>query len=275
MARRGPGAKRAGGVERNGLGPAWAERHSLLRQICRSREGHRDRSNKFERHLRGGCPRGRLEDRGRWRKLGTADGRGVLARHGGAGRGSCYPLHRVCRDRGDNRGRWLLRLWRTALDRRGSHLGGAFFDTPAGGARMSKIVIDPATAGSPTSSTVFAATSGGLYKSTTSGTSWTLVLTGGFTDLVADPTNGSTLYAAGSPRNDGVYEVDKSTDGGANWIALSARFPPVFPSSSFGRIQIAISASSPATLYAAVTKDGTGSLLGLFKTENAGATWID
>ncbi len=154
-----------------------------------------------------------------------------------------------------------------------TQLGGAFFDTPAGGARMSKIVIDPATAGSPTSSTVFAATSGGLYKSTTSGTTWTLLLTGGFTDLVADPTNGSTLYAAGSPRNDGVYEVDKSTDGGANWIAVSAGFPPVFPISSFGRIQIAISASSPATLYAAVTKDGTGSLLGLFKTEDAGATW--
>jgi len=140
---------------------------------------------------------------------------------------------------------------------------------------MSKIVIDPATAGSPTSSTVFAATSVGLYKSTTSGTTWTLLLAGGFTDVVADPANRSTLYAAGSPANDGVYEVEKSTDGGASWIALSGGFPPVSPPSSFGRIQIAISASSPATLYAAVTKDGTGSLLGLFKSENAGATWID
>jgi len=152
-------------------------------------------------------------------------------------------------------------------------LGAAAFDTPTGGAHVSKIVIDRATAGSLTGSTVFAATSVGLYKSTNSGITWTEVLSGLVTDLVADPTNNATLYAGRVtlPGETGVY---KSTDGGGSWRSLSAGFPPFFASSDITRIQLAISTSAPSTLYATAAVAG-GSLLGVFKSEDSGATWPD
>src|SRR2546427_11525970 len=65
-----------------------------------------------------------------------------------------------------------------------TQLGGSIFDTPAGGAHMAKIVVDPATAGSATSSTVFAATSFGLYKSTNSGGNWSQVVAGCGTGVI-------------------------------------------------------------------------------------------
>src|SRR5207247_8831940 len=82
----------------------------------------------------------------------------------------------------------------------------------ASGPTISTIVVDAATAGSPTNTTVFAATSIGLYKSTNSGATWAPALPGSVTGLGQDPSNSSTLYAGVS--GSGVYE---STDGGATW----------------------------------------------------------
>ena len=149
-------------------------------------------------------------------------------------------------------------------------LGAAVFAPATGAASISKMLVDAATAGSPTGSTVFAATSFGLYRSTTSGNAWTLVLAGVVTDLVQDPSDPSTAYAAvgnqsGSPDN-GVY---KSTDGGLTWQPLAG-----FPTVNVGRIQIAISASQPSILYAAVhALNSGGILLGVFKSTDAGASW--
>ena len=162
-----------------------------------------------------------------------------------------------------------------------TQLGGAVFDTPTGGAHISKIVVDPATAGSASSSTVFAATSFGLYKSVNSGGSWSQLFAASVTDVIQDPSNHSVLFAAVGcflsscdPRvkANGVY---KSIDGGATWNGLSGGFP----SSNVGRVQLAISASSPSILYSAVADafyngvGNDGALLGLFKSTDAGATW--
>ncbi len=158
-----------------------------------------------------------------------------------------------------------------------TQLGGAVFDTPTGGAYISKIVVDPATAGSASNSTVFAATSFGLYKSVNSGGTWSQLLAAPVTDVLQNPSNGSVLFAAVacpytscSPSSlaNGVY---KSLDGGATWSHLSGGFP----SFDVGRIQLAIAVSSPSTLYAAVQDAGgnDGALLGLFKSTDAGATW--
>ena len=61
-----------------------------------------------------------------------------------------------------------------------THLdGGGIFDPPnTTGPTIAAILVDAATAGSSTNSTVFAATSIGLYKSTNSGSTWTLALGG-------------------------------------------------------------------------------------------------
>jgi len=161
-----------------------------------------------------------------------------------------------------------------------TQLGGAVFDTPTGGAHIAKIVVDPATAGSATTSTVFAATSFGLYKSTNSGGAWSQVLAAYTTDFVQHPSDRAVLFAAIgcalTSCNPGAVPsgVYKSMNGGATWTRLAGGFP----SSDVGRIQLAIAASSPFTLYAAVQDafgagGNDGGLLGLFKSLDGGATW--
>src|SRR5438445_6127882 len=110
-----------------------------------------------------------------------------------------------------------------------TQLGASVFDintTSTGGATISKVAVDPVTAGSTTSTTVHVASSLGVYRSLDSGTTWTQVLAGVATDLVLDPSNPAVLYAAigstGGGTANGTY---KSTNGGASYSKLAGGFP--------------------------------------------------
>ncbi len=135
---------------------------------------------------------------------------------------------------------------------------------PGPGARVSRVVIDPATAGTTTNTTVLVASDFGLYRSTNSGASWTSVLTGTATDLVMDPTNSAVLYA-------GIFAdgVSKSIDGGVTWSALTTGLP----TAGVGRVNLAIAPSAPQTLYAAVHNTSGNGLSGIFKTTDGGNAW--
>jgi photosystem II stability/assembly factor-like uncharacterized protein len=92
---------------------------------------------------------------------------------------------------------------------------------------IGQIAIDPGTAGSPTSTTLYASVTGSgihsVWKSTNSGTNWTQIKgglgagTGTFYDLAIDPrlpvppASARTLYATAP---NGLF---KTTDGGATW----------------------------------------------------------
>lgn len=147
--------------------------------------------------------------------------------------------------------------------------GASIFDTTTGGATISRMLIDPATAGSLTTTRVFAATSFGLYRSLNSGSTWTQVLASTpVTDLVVDPSNSSILYASvgnifGSVNN-GVY---KSINGGTSWTKLAGGFP----TASVGRINIAV--ASPGILFAAVQNTTNFALLGIWKSTDSGVSW--
>jgi hypothetical protein len=149
-----------------------------------------------------------------------------------------------------------------------TQLGASVFAVTGSSATMSRISVDPTTAGSTTTTTVVVAADTGVWRSTNSGSTWTSVLSGAAaTDLVRDPSTPATLYAAlgnifGSANN-GVY---KSTDGGVTWNQI---FAPSFA----GRINIGIAPSSPSTLYAAVQSSSTFALLGIFKSTDSGSTW--
>jgi photosystem II stability/assembly factor-like uncharacterized protein len=156
-------------------------------------------------------------------------------------------------------------------------LGGAEFDSNAGGARISKVVVDRPTAGSVSTTTLYVASSVGVYRSTDSGATWARVLTGIATDLVVNPADPRTLYAAvgGTTFNEanGVY---KTTNGGATWTKLTGGFP----TNDVGRISLAIAPSLPDVLYASIQnafenpRTATdGQLLGIWKTIDAGTTW--
>ncbi len=131
-------------------------------------------------------------------------------------------------------------------------------------ATISRVVIDPATAGSTTGTTVLAASSFGLYRSTNSGGSWTQVLAGTVTDLVINPLNPSVYYAA-------TYfnSVFKSVDGGINWSPVATGFP----TSNVGRINIGIAASDTNTVFAGIHNSSTSDLLAIYRTQDGGANW--
>jgi photosystem II stability/assembly factor-like uncharacterized protein len=156
-----------------------------------------------------------------------------------------------------------------------THLGADIFDTDAGGARISKVIVDAPTAGSAAATTVYAASSSGVYRSPDSGATWAQVLAGTATDLLVDPTNPRVFYAAlglpGGHASNGVY---RSADGGDTWTRLATGFP----TAEVGRIALAIAPSAPATLFAAIQdafsgNGNNGALLGIWKTTDAGASW--
>lgn len=147
-------------------------------------------------------------------------------------------------------------------------LASAFLHARRGGARISRVIVDPVTAGSPTSTTVLAATDLGLFRSTDSGRTWRGVLEGIVNDLVLNRADPSILHAA--LMRDGVYT---STNGGLTW----ARSSNGMRDTDLGRINLAIAPSEPDVLYAAIHDRGeeagpSGGLL-VYRTDDGGATW--
>ena len=111
----------------------------------------------------------------------------------------------------------------------------------------------------------------GLYKTTDGGRTWTntkfIDEDTGFTDLVMDPSDNKTLYAASYQRRrtswgfngggpgSGVW---KTTDAGKTWTRMQGNG---FPEGILGRIGIDVARSNPKTIYAQIevgASAGTG-----------------
>jgi photosystem II stability/assembly factor-like uncharacterized protein len=157
-----------------------------------------------------------------------------------------------------------------------AHMGLA--DTQA----IGRIVIDPVDA-----EVVYVAAVGhlwgpnkerGLFKTSDGGRTWVntnfIDEDTGFTDVVMDPRNRTTLYAAAYQRRrtpwgfngggpgSGIY---KTTDGGASWTKLTRGLPE----GPLGRIGLDISRSNPQVVYATVEhREG-----GIFRSDDGGGSW--
>jgi photosystem II stability/assembly factor-like uncharacterized protein len=140
--------------------------------------------------------------------------------------------------------------------------GASVFRTSTGGARISRVVLDPATAGTVSTTRLYVASDFGLHVSPDGGDSFTQTLAGIVTDLVMDPTNPAVLYAA--VRGTGVY---KSANSGAAWTLQSTGF-----ATTMQRINLAIAPSAPGTVYASVQSGGSD-LAGIWRTIDGAATW--
>ncbi len=109
----------------------------------------------------------------------------------------------------------------------------------------------------------------GVYKTSDGGKSWRKILyvdeKTGAIDIVMDPSDSSTLYAAmwqrirkkwGDPRNESGYSgsgIYKTTDGGEQWEAINSGLP----AAEFrGRIGIDVSRSNPNIVYAFIDNYG-------------------
>jgi uncharacterized protein (TIGR03437 family) len=131
---------------------------------------------------------------------------------------------------------------------------------------------------SPADSNVLLCSSNlGIYRSSDGAATWTSVLAGTGTSVLFDPTNGKIAYAAlGNVSGNAINGVYRSTDGGQTWTLLTGSGANALPSVNVGRIDVAISASTPTTLYVGIQNSSTvafGALLGIYKTTDSGATW--
>lgn len=119
----------------------------------------------------------------------------------------------------------------------------------------------------------------GVYKTTDGGRTWTKSLyvdtLTGATDLVMDPSDANTLYAATYQRlrqpwgfNGGGpgSAIWKTTDGGVTWRKLTNGIPE----GDKGRIGLAIAHTYPRMLLATI-EHPTGS--GTYRTDDGGETW--
>ncbi|HEX7119629.1 MAG TPA: hypothetical protein VF212_12615 [Longimicrobiales bacterium] len=119
----------------------------------------------------------------------------------------------------------------------------------------------------------------GVYRTTDGGESWEKVLfvdtLTGIVDLVMDPSDPNTLYAAAYQRQrrawgfngggpgSGIY---KTTDGGESWRELTNGIP----AGDKGRIGLAISRTDPGVLMALIEHAEEG---GTYRSEDGGESW--
>jgi photosystem II stability/assembly factor-like uncharacterized protein len=130
------------------------------------------------------------------------------------------------------------------------------------------LAIDPET-----TTTIYAGTYTGVYKSTNGGENWEAINTGlpssvyqnGIDSIAVNPKTPTILYAA--TWGGGVY---KSTNGGMNWGTVNSGMP----SSKAYVNRLAISAATPATIYAGTgCWQGSGNAYGIYKSSDGGAIW--
>jgi photosystem II stability/assembly factor-like uncharacterized protein len=120
----------------------------------------------------------------------------------------------------------------------------------------------------------------GVFKTTDGGQSWTKVLFvdehTGATDLVMDPADPNTLYAAMYQRQRKAWgfngggpgsAVYRTRDGGATWTKLSTGLP----AGEKGRIGLDLYRADPRVVYAVVEAAGHES--GVYRSLDRGDTW--
>jgi photosystem II stability/assembly factor-like uncharacterized protein len=164
-----------------------------------------------------------------------------------------------------------------ANNRNSSSFGDGIYKTTDGGKTwaniglretqtISRVVIDPRNP-----DVVYVAANGhlfgpnpdrGIYKTVNGGRTWDKIKfiddNTGFTDIVMDPSNSNTLYAASYQRRrsgccyngggpgSGLW---KTTDGGKSWNRLSGHG---LPQGTYGRIAMDVSRSDPRVVYAQI-----------------------
>lgn len=146
------------------------------------------------------------------------------------------------------------------------------------GGRIVCMAIDP----NNTNNLWVGSASGGIWKSTNSGTNWTAVPTNlpvlGVSSILVDPANSNIIYAGTGEvyhtevdvmgfnvwKTRGTYGIGviKSTDGGITWTQIM----PKLSSDLFAIQAMAFLPGNSATIFACATD-------GLYRSTNSGSTW--
>jgi photosystem II stability/assembly factor-like uncharacterized protein len=113
---------------------------------------------------------------------------------------------------------------------------------------------------------VFVASSRGIYRSSDLGETWARVLSLSTCDISVA---GDFSYLLAGIIESGIY---KSTDNGVSWFPLVEPFTTGLPLAGIGRVSVAIAPNLSSRAYVQIGKT-TDSLLGIYKTTNAGESW--
>jgi PKD repeat protein len=127
--------------------------------------------------------------------------------------------------------------------------------TQSQGYIINRLIVDPSN-----NSILYAATNGGVFKTTNNGDSWTQINSNTFKDLEFNPGNSSIIYGSTT-----YGEVYRSINSGSNWNL-------VLNESSGRRTQLAVSADNSSMVYAVMANSGNG-LHGVFKSTDEGASF--
>lgn len=120
---------------------------------------------------------------------------------------------------------------------------------------INRLIMDPND-----NNIMYAATNGGLYKTTNGAVSWSQISSTTFKDLEFNPSNSAMLYAS-----DGWGEIYRSTNSGASWTSVHLE--------SGGRnTRIAVSPDNSSNVYVVMANSNSG-LHGIFKSTDSGATY--
>lgn len=130
---------------------------------------------------------------------------------------------------------------------------------------IGSVYVDPATAGSTTSTVVLVASTRGIFRSANSGQSWSSTSTVWATSLVPSAHDANVLFAGA--REVGVV---RSTDNGVTWNTLP--LPQGVAANQILRVQLATSAAAPTKLWMAVANYDRH-LQGLWVWDDAAQTW--
>lgn len=130
-----------------------------------------------------------------------------------------------------------------------------------------KVALDPQN-----SSTLWAATTEGVYKSTDGGNNWSLshsVIMA--TDLEIDPGNPDIVVVACGNLGSTGHGIYRTTNGGTSWTKSTSGLPVVFG----GKIQLDMHPGTSNILYASIGNSSTASsaYTWLAKSVDSGATW--
>lgn len=106
--------------------------------------------------------------------------------------------------------------------------------------------------------------SGGIYRSTDGGASWTKVFTGKVLDIAFEPGNPENALAG---LDDGYIAF--SRDGGATWTRTAALVPTPSGRGNTARIEIAFAPSQPGLAYASVDNEKGE----VWRSNDSGGTW--
>ncbi|WP_298419439.1 T9SS type A sorting domain-containing protein [uncultured Kordia sp.] len=127
--------------------------------------------------------------------------------------------------------------------------------------------------------TVLLAGKEGVYRTTDDGLNWNRVVVNESYDLKAQPGNPNTLYVVRRNTSTNRHEFLKSTDGGFLWLVQSTGwYNSTDANRSVVGARLAVSDADPNKVYAFLigdSKAGDNGFIGVYRSDNAGASWIN